>query len=386
MFVGDYIKGIDNIGHEIINLFKSDNGDSYIYVLPYGKIAPIHNNKVETILLVGGVGKGILQVLARADGLTHIPIDANDSIASNITYGGVSLTDVFKNNDDGMLATKPIYVTFRAGKVVAPIKPLFLTIGPGNKTNNIYHIDGVKFHLTAFFDRDDNILRDILDDKSLWSEDDFQQKVKIDLLLEESTTCFLNVIQKEYDELAYSNILAYLLRTSSEILSMFVKRVLGIDVDEVARFQILREYKHIDLLIKNDDYYIIIENKIRSGINGIIQGDGNQLSNYIRVIEKEKRPGCSIHPYILTPDYHDIDLMECCVNAEPDNKEKILMYKKIKYSDVLSFFIKNEKLLKRNKYYADCINALRLQSDVVDNEMRNDMLRRFVRAVNATKI
>ena len=38
MYVGDYLSEGDNIGHEIINLYKADNGKNYIYLNSQGAI------------------------------------------------------------------------------------------------------------------------------------------------------------------------------------------------------------------------------------------------------------------------------------------------------------------------------------------------------------
>ena len=45
MYVGTYLQ--DNIGHEVINLFRSDNGNNYIYVNEDGKINPKYNDSVK---------------------------------------------------------------------------------------------------------------------------------------------------------------------------------------------------------------------------------------------------------------------------------------------------------------------------------------------------
>ena len=36
MFSGGYLDDEDNIGHEIINIYKDDNGNKYIYLLAGG--------------------------------------------------------------------------------------------------------------------------------------------------------------------------------------------------------------------------------------------------------------------------------------------------------------------------------------------------------------
>lgn len=49
MFTGDYLN--DNIGHEIINLFKDDNGENYIYLCKDGKY-DIKNGEPDYVIQV----------------------------------------------------------------------------------------------------------------------------------------------------------------------------------------------------------------------------------------------------------------------------------------------------------------------------------------------
>ena len=48
LFTGDYLKD-DNLGHEVINIFKCDNGNIYIYTMPTGDYADVHRNQVKKI-------------------------------------------------------------------------------------------------------------------------------------------------------------------------------------------------------------------------------------------------------------------------------------------------------------------------------------------------
>ena len=103
MYTGSYLDA-GNIGHEIINLFKSDNGENYIYVLPWGTMHPTHNNKIESILLVRRCNATKIEILAKATGLTQIAgkeISQRTYIKeNNITYGNVQLDKIFQGNAD----------------------------------------------------------------------------------------------------------------------------------------------------------------------------------------------------------------------------------------------------------------------------------------------
>ena len=112
MYAGDYLK--DNIGHEIINLFKTDDGDNYIYVNPYGTLGVGHD-EVESILLVRRLEGGILEIIAKAEKLERIVTnkrgddllnDQKDYLKSHgIVYGKVPLDRIFDGNESNNTAS-----------------------------------------------------------------------------------------------------------------------------------------------------------------------------------------------------------------------------------------------------------------------------------------
>ena len=68
MYVGSYLDESENIGHEVINLFKDDNGSNYIYLNESGAIAKTYNDTVKAVLLVKYVEMGVFEVIAKAEG------------------------------------------------------------------------------------------------------------------------------------------------------------------------------------------------------------------------------------------------------------------------------------------------------------------------------
>ena len=50
MYVGEYLS--DNIGHEVINLFKADNGRHYLYLNSRGNRSSIVGNSVFLLLYI----------------------------------------------------------------------------------------------------------------------------------------------------------------------------------------------------------------------------------------------------------------------------------------------------------------------------------------------
>lgn len=70
MYVGGYLLEGDNIGHEIINLYKADDGKNYIYLNSQGTIDLSHGKNRITVLMVRKFATKTYKVLAKADGVT----------------------------------------------------------------------------------------------------------------------------------------------------------------------------------------------------------------------------------------------------------------------------------------------------------------------------
>lgn len=65
MYTGDYTN--KNIGHEIINMYKTDNKDNYLYISPYGYVTNSWDNRIKTILYARSAGKDKLEIIAKAE-------------------------------------------------------------------------------------------------------------------------------------------------------------------------------------------------------------------------------------------------------------------------------------------------------------------------------
>lgn len=69
MYVGGYLSEGDNIGHEIINLYKADDGKNYIYLNSQGTIELSHGESCITVLLVRKFASKTYKILAKAEGV-----------------------------------------------------------------------------------------------------------------------------------------------------------------------------------------------------------------------------------------------------------------------------------------------------------------------------
>ena len=50
MFSGGYLDEGSNVGHEVVNLLKDDNGDNYLYITSTGEV--VSPNKVRSVIFV----------------------------------------------------------------------------------------------------------------------------------------------------------------------------------------------------------------------------------------------------------------------------------------------------------------------------------------------
>ena len=133
MYVGGYLLEGDNIGHEIINLYKADDGKNYIYLNSQGTIELSHGSNRITVLMVRKFASKIYKILAKAEGITILDF-ANSKlprkerykgqVALGLAYGGVSLVDLFNENSfrGSLEDEKIVYSTFVADKVLKPKK------------------------------------------------------------------------------------------------------------------------------------------------------------------------------------------------------------------------------------------------------------------------
>ncbi len=48
LFAGSYLQEGTNIGHEIINIFRDDNDENYLFITPYGNV---NGHDVDKVLL-----------------------------------------------------------------------------------------------------------------------------------------------------------------------------------------------------------------------------------------------------------------------------------------------------------------------------------------------
>lgn len=396
MYTGSYTTTADDIGHEIINFFKTDIGENYVYILPYGGVGSTHNDQISHILFTGAQKEGKFEILAKVVGHEQIFRHGNRGnsdthreqiryiIANNIQYGGKYLHEILKNNTGNDEAT---YVSFKAQKIIRARKPIVIDQSkPEFSEINLQRSKGYVMEGIAY-----NKLVEMIEDPSLWEDDDTTKPVDVTKYTMRDNTNFLQLIRKEYDETIFTNLFHYYLSHSDVLRNLFVTEFLGVPGDEysVEREKVAsekpktedgaedskRNMDRMDLWLEGKNNIVIIENKIKSGINGSrhdINGKlvRSQLSAYYDYASSK---GKDVYCFIFAPNYNEID-------TEKDlYLEK---YKIVRYSEIYDFF-KNPDfvdLFKDDPFglYTQFVSALSMHIYRPDEEME----RRFVTMIN----
>lgn len=444
MYAGKYLTEGENIGHEIINLIRSDNGNNYLWLNADGNcdiskfVDKQGNNIYDEIimLMVRMYGHRQWKVLAKAeinmDSISDymVPkfsekyhrVQVEKIKEENICYGGQPLNLVFnKNYFNGYLQSGiDIYFTFKADNVYFPV----MSAENIEKTVlDITNISGLANQsLRMYFTEDKNaetygIFNDIIDGKTFdWEKENTTEKVSDDFSdNDEDRDYFLKIINEEYRELTFSNLLAYFLK-NKKVMSMFAKEVLKLNDFNEESYSIAREEKNIDLFISSPNHYIIIENKIRSGLIRETKNMEKKIREYFCVegskflpqkadellkvfnsadyhyqtdryyayacgsIAQQNRKS-QINGYVLFPNYmvHSIS-KEIADTLFKEN------YASLTYRDLYEFFYrirKNSELWNESerKYLDEYLLAIKKHTKDVDNSFEEEMKARFYKQI-----
>lgn len=217
MCTGEYVNHY--LGHEVINLYRSDDGKFYLYLNADGKLV---NKCCENgvMLMAKPVGDYTIEVFAKAtdlkiaDGVLSKEIRYDSKFPNsqqvtyinkkNITYKGVDIIDIFKNN-----TPQSVYVTFETKSVFVPKpgKRIFIQFAEatqGSRGQGKYVIlTGIGYpnsSLRNFICPDggkntdyDTLMNDVINNHSLWNTNSWS---KIPTVCPEMENEFLDRINK----------------------------------------------------------------------------------------------------------------------------------------------------------------------------------------------
>jgi len=379
LFAGKYLEEGENIGHEVINLFKDDNGYNNLYITPSGSVS---GHDIEFIIFVRNTSKRTtVEIIGVAGDIQEI--SGKDMNA--VTYAGVSLDRIFNSNlYHGESDISSQHVTFRAGSFRVPSKPIYLTL------DNDFSADEFILHLNSkkrviipqgmrmYYSEDKDLiaysqLKDLVGNDELWIDENSTEKLYPDGVVQNQAPTFLEVIKKEDDENIFSNLFSYFFEYSHQEFIKFALELLDIP-DMNSAFSIYRETKYrTDIWIESEEDIIVIENKINSGVNGIKE-DSSQLNKYIKEADQEaKKSNKKTHYYIFAPDYASLDLSKFGVED---------VFKTVNYSKIYDFFIKESATYLSDRCFPDFVRALKRHTLSLPELQFDTMRSRLLRKIN----
>ena len=342
MYVGDFNN--ENIGHEIINFFKTDDNEEYIYVPAYGGMGAGHYEKINYIIFTTGIENNRVKVLAMAE------VDRDDEIMNkidiekehgdekisktqrdiidkkNITYGKQKLYDIMKYNKGN---TEAIYITYKVCKILKAKKDIYICNDSFAKKNQqvvkkpekyiilkdtvkkikdnkieekIRQLPSQKMYAIINQNKEKNnyeSMKQLLENDN-WEKEDTTEKVNIEKYSKENNINFLHMCQKEDDEQIYTNMLFYWFTRKIDEHSMFELFVSDFIMNSkeikkfpVDNYSLYKESKsgsgRMDMLAIGSKNIIIIENKIKAQLHHVDKEKGTtQLSDYISDVENGK--------------------------------------------------------------------------------------------------
>ena len=334
MFTGGYLG--DNIGHEIINLFKADDGNNYIYLCKDG----IYTRKdlPKYVIQVRHHCTRTLEVISIAEIESKITKQEID----NIKYGGVSIVDIFKENEEQGTDT---YITFKATNVIKPtpdqpvyiayegnrvkvnistpfIKPTIIlnekVVVNGKEKYNFDVCEALRNYIYYNENQDSDCFKLNSLIKNAFSNNIDWQPVseQLGLTVKDSSKIYTtpgDIYGISNLELPYSNAFKFFIEKYPQLLSGIFGEVCSY-FDTHPNYQITkieREWKNIDILIEVDnELVIVIENKIFSDLNGKEVGkETSQLDKYENIINNEyKRDKYTKIFTLLLPDHNNINI------------------------------------------------------------------------------
>ena len=365
MFTGGYLG--DNIGHEIINLFKADDGNNYIYLCKDGKYT--RKDLPKYVIQVRHHCTRTLEVISIAEIESKITKQEID----NIKYGGVTIVDIFKENEEQGTDT---YITFKATNVIKPtpdqpvyiayegnrvkvnistpfIKPTIIlnekVVVNGKEKYNFDVCEALRNYIYYNENQDSDYFKLNSLIKNAFSNNRDWQPVseQLGLTVKDSSKIYAtpgDIYGISNLELPYSNAFKFFIEKYPQLLSGIFGEICSSYFDMHRNYQITRierEWRNIDILIEVDnELVIVIENKIFSDLNGKKENEITQLDKYERIIKKEDKYNAYKKIFILLlPDHNNINI---------DNYKN---WQKLFYSSVSSYldeFVKtnNDEQLK----------------------------------------
>ena len=183
---------------------------------------------------------------------------------------------------------------------------------------------------------------------------------------------FMDLISMYRQEECYTQILYKLFNHKKGVISEFLrdineeyektpKREEGVENEEwhVESEYAIKNVGRLDLFIYNDNYNIIIENKIDSGINYVSKDEEkiDQLTRYYKYFEDAERKGIKKNIYLIFAPNEKTTFIKAEIKSIENDKVETA-FKVIEYKKIYEFFKKYENEYSNFEYIGQFNNIL----------------------------
>lgn len=231
-----------------------------------------------------------------------------EPIAEKIEYSKKPLKDLFANNSS--FGSLNILLTLKVNNLKFPQRNIYLTNDEKLfssfilKSDKVFYVDANTStqNQTTYIDFNKAFIAELLA-CSGWES---AGELNIGKFEKEFEPSFLTLVGKENDEISYSNLFAHFLAFPDFCEKLF--NFLG--VKNVTPTKIEREEANIDILVKSSNQIVVVENKIKSALNGHSEEDINgeeyrdQLKRYYEYVEGKYK---NVKYFIFAPDYNPVN-------------------------------------------------------------------------------
>lgn len=262
-----------------------------------------------------------------------------ETVATGIKYSEKTLKELFENNTS--FGDLNILLTLKVVGLSFPRENIYLTNDKDLFSSFITKGDQVitvdtntsSQKQTTYIDFDQAFIDKILETGKWYSA----SELNIEKFEKEFEPSFLTLIGKENDEISYSNLFAHFL----SFPDFCEKFCCFLGISSIVPTKVDREESNIDILVKSDVKTVVIENKIKSALNGHSEEDVNgeeyrdQLKRYFEYVESKYK---NAKYFIFVPDYNPIN-QENFGEVEVDGKRIKMkdIWEVVRYSRILQF-------------------------------------------------
>ena len=362
MYAGSYLS--THLGHEVINMFQADNGKHYLYLNSRGNFDEKGLNATN-MLLVMHIGGKRVEILGLGKDLRPAP-GAQCSLPSNInsldnsiseeqrnyilsekdggiSYGDVPMLDFFSTIDQ-----QNVFISYEVDEnnFFVPNKKMVICFDEKEAQEEDIILNENNFASTSLRqfiqegNKDYEKLISVIANKDMWHV--CNEKVVRGTYIPHGISLF-DICRIRHNENCFSDALAYYMKKYPELWAGFFRELkipindnftVSREVDAKINSEKCKEYTggRIDLLLSDDNSFIVIENKVKSDINkikrdlGVNQDQLDRYKNFIKyLISNNKVKQKQYYLFVLSPDYSKLSI---------DNEKE---FKRLKYSQISNY-------------------------------------------------